>query len=71
MSNPDVVFADEPTAALDKDSGREAVTMLQEMAAEGSTIVMVTHDPLAAQTARRTLHLEDGKLVSDSLQQTQ
>lgn len=64
VSNPDVVFADEPTAALDKDSGLQVVQMLKALGRErGTTTVMVTHDHRILDHADRIVTLEDGAIV--------
>jgi putative ABC transport system ATP-binding protein len=61
---PDVVFADEPTGALDRSSGRAVLELLREVVdADGHTVVMVTHDPVAAAHADRVLLLADGQLA--------
>lgn len=66
--NPDIVFADEPTAALDKVSGRNVVEMLKAMGRErGTTTVMVTHDNRILELADRIVTLEDGRIVKDEL----
>jgi len=66
VSNPEIVFADEPTAALDKDSGRTVVEMLKEMGRQrGTTTVMVTHDNRILELADRIVTLEDGRIVKD------
>ncbi|CAL9490704.1 ABC transporter ATP-binding protein [Streptomyces sp. enrichment culture] len=60
---PEVLFADEPTGALDSRAGREVLRLLRAMAdGEGRTVVMVTHDPVAAACADRVLFLVDGHL---------
>lgn len=67
VSNPKVVFADEPTAALDKESGRQVVEMLKSLGeARGTTTVMVTHDNRILDLADRIITLEDGHVVQDS-----
>ncbi|QWC86896.1 ABC transporter ATP-binding protein [Nocardioidaceae bacterium] len=64
---PDVVFADEPTGNLDARSSREVLALLRTAAAEyGQSIVMVSHDPVAASYADRVVVLADGRVVSDS-----
>ncbi|MEM7721376.1 MAG: ATP-binding cassette domain-containing protein [Pseudomonadota bacterium] len=64
--NPEVVFADEPTAALDKDSGRVVVETLKALGKErGTTTVMVTHDNRVLELADRIITLEDGRIVED------
>ena len=61
---PEVLFADEPTGALDRTSGRQVLELLRGVADQhGQTVVMVTHDPLAASYAHSTLFLEDGQVV--------
>jgi putative ABC transport system ATP-binding protein len=66
VGNPEVVFADEPTAALDKESGRTVVEMLRALGrARGTTTVMVTHDNRILELADRIVTLEDGRIVKD------
>lgn len=66
IAGPQIVFADEPTAALDKDSGHQVVTMLKALGRErGTTTVMVTHDSRILDMADRIVTLEDGRLVRD------
>ncbi len=66
VPNPDIVFADEPTAALDKDSGRNVVNILKTLGRErGTTTVMVTHDNRILELADRILTMEDGRIVQD------
>ena len=67
VSNPEIVLADEPTAALDKDSGHNVVRMLKAMGqTRGMTTVMVTHDPRILEMADRIITLEDGRVASDT-----
>jgi putative ABC transport system ATP-binding protein len=64
VGNPALVLADEPTAALDKDSAAEVVNLLKRMgAARGTTTLLVTHDPRILDRADRILTLEDGRIV--------
>ena len=64
IAHPDVVFADEPTGNLDSTAGRQVLGLLRRAVDEfGQTIVMVTHDPLAAAVADRVLFLADGQIV--------
>lgn len=64
-SGPEIVFADEPTAALDHTSGMNVVAMLRSLGqTTGLTTVMVTHDPRVLEFADRIVALEDGKLKS-------
>jgi putative ABC transport system ATP-binding protein len=66
-SDPSVVFADEPTGNLDTSSSEEVLALLRRAVDEfGQTIVMVTHDPAAAETADRTVVLVDGRITSDT-----
>ena len=65
-SRPTIVFADEPTGNLDSRSGAEVLSLLQRSVHEfGQTIVMVTHDPLAAGYTDRVVFLADGKVVDE------
>ncbi|MCZ8375797.1 MAG: ATP-binding cassette domain-containing protein [Beijerinckiaceae bacterium] len=65
VSNPDVIFADEPTAALDAESGLAAVQLFKDLGrARGTTTVMVTHDPRILDLADRIVTLEDGRIVN-------
>ena len=67
VSHPKVVLADEPTAALDKKSGRDVVELMQRLAKEqGCTILMVTHDNRILDIADRIVNMEDGRLASDT-----
>ncbi len=66
VGNPRIVFADEPTAALDKDSSHVVVDLLKRLGRErGTTSVVVTHDNRILEKADRILRLEDGRLVRD------
>ncbi|HCF28035.1 MAG TPA: ABC transporter [Cyanobacteria bacterium UBA11049] len=66
-SHPKIVLADEPTAALDKKSGRDVVEIMQRLAKEqGCTILLVTHDSRILDIADRIIHMEDGRLVKDA-----
>jgi putative ABC transport system ATP-binding protein len=64
VTNPKVIFADEPTGALDSRSAREVLGLLRHaVAAMGQTVVMVTHDPLAAAAAGTVVFLSDGRIA--------
>jgi putative ABC transport system ATP-binding protein len=63
VSRPEVLFADEPTGALDSSAAGGVLKMLRGMVDEGQTIVMVTHDPVAAARADAVLFLSDGQIV--------
>lgn len=58
-----MVFADEPTGALDRNSGAAVISHFRSLCDEGTTLIMVTHDPIVASAADRVLFLVDGKLV--------
>ncbi len=69
VSRPKIVLADEPTAALDKKSGRDVVELMQKLAKEqGCTILLVTHDNRILDIADRIVYMEDGRLVSNNYQ---
>ncbi len=71
VNHPKLVLADEPTAALDKKSGRDVVELMQRLAKEqGSTILMVTHDNRILDIADRIVSMEDGRLISSDLAKT-
>ena len=64
VSDPTFLICDEPTGDLDRKSAEEILALLQELNREhGKTIIMVTHDPKAAEYAQRTIHLDKGELV--------
>ena len=66
VTDPTLLLCDEPTGDLDRKAGDEILDLLQSLNRDhGKTIVMVTHDPRAAERARRTLHLEKGELTKD------
>ncbi|SHI16395.1 putative ABC transport system ATP-binding protein [Sporobacter termitidis DSM 10068] len=65
VGRPSVILADEPTGALDSKTGREVLSLLQQLHREGNTIVLITHDPSIAAEAPRVIRLADGRVVSD------
>lgn len=65
MNGGDVILADEPTGALDKNSGIEVMRILRELNAKGHTIILVTHDHNVAKNATRIIEISDGSIVSD------
>ena len=65
VSDPTLLVCDEPTGDLDRHAAEEVLTLLQRLNRDyGKTLIMVTHDPKAAEFARRTLHLDKGTLVT-------
>lgn len=71
VERPEIIFADEPTGNLDSRSSAEILTfMARAVAEQGQTVVMVTHDPVAASYASRILFLADGRIVDELLSPT-
>jgi putative ABC transport system ATP-binding protein len=67
VSDPRILICDEPTGDLDRKTADEVLTLLQKLNSDfGETIVMVTHDPKAAEYAKRTVHLDKGTLVTEA-----
>lgn len=69
VANPKLILADEPTGNLDSDHGDEVMKLLAELNEQGTTIVMVTHSPHDANYARRVIHLFDGHIVTENMQE--
>lgn len=65
MNGGDVILADEPTGALDSQSGKEVMNILHDLKNQGHTIIMVTHDPSLAAQAQRVIELKDGHIIND------
>jgi putative ABC transport system ATP-binding protein len=63
-NDPAVILADEPTGNLDPETSRQVIGFFEEVNAEGKTVVMVTHDPRAAERAKNTLRLTNGSILS-------
>lgn len=66
INGGDVILADEPTGALDSQSGYEVLNILNELNADGHTIIMVTHDMVVAKNAHRIIEIKDGEIISDA-----
>src|SRR5215469_14226530 len=65
MNGGQLILADEPTGALDSRSGAELMALLEELNAEGHTIIIVTHDMKVAEHARRIIEISDGEIIAD------
>jgi putative ABC transport system ATP-binding protein len=65
INNPEFILADEPTGNLDTKTSHEILDLLQRLNSEGRTIIMVTHEPDVAARTKRSIHLLDGRVVSD------
>jgi putative ABC transport system ATP-binding protein len=70
VKDPTVLLCDEPTGALDLDRGRDVLEVLAQLAADGRTVLCVTHNSAIAQMATRVLRLSDGHLIDDARQST-
>ena len=68
VNRPNIILADEPTAALDKKTAFEIMEVFRELNAKGKTVVIVTHDRSIAEKCRRIIELDDGSVVSDGYQ---
>lgn len=69
MNGAEVILADEPTGALDSQSGQEVLAILKELHQLGHTVILVTHDPTIAAHAERIIELKDGRVIRDSAAQ--
>ena len=65
INDPKVIFADEPTGNLDSASGAQIMELLQDLNDDGRTIILVTHEMFAAESAKRIITLKDGRLKTD------
>lgn len=66
VTNPKIIFADEPTGNLDSASGRQVMNILQNLHREGHTVILVTHERKTAEHAERIIHILDGKIDQDT-----
>ena len=64
-AKPPIILADEPTGNLDSNSGKDVMRIINELWAEGKTIILITHDDSIAETAHRIIRISDGKIVKD------
>jgi putative ABC transport system ATP-binding protein len=65
VNNPSILLADEPTGNLDSTTSEEIMRVFEDLASQGQTVIMVTHEPDIAQHARRVVVLRDGLVASD------
>lgn len=66
INDPDIILADEPTGALDKQSGQEVLATLQQLNKAGKTVIIITHDMQVARAADRIICLDEGQIAADS-----
>jgi len=67
VNNPSLILADEPTGNLDTKSGNEIMKIFDQLASEGRTIIIVTHDPNIASHAKRLIRITDGIIIEDKI----
>ena len=67
-TNPSILLADEPTGALDQNTGKQVMALFEEINREGRTVIMITHDLSIAKYAHRIVHILDGELREDGAQ---
>lgn len=66
VNNPEIIFADEPTGNLDSKSGDGIMKLFKDLNEKGYTIIMVTHNPIEAEKAKRVVQIKDGEITTDS-----
>ncbi len=69
VNNPSIILADEPTGNLDSKTGEEIMALFESLYQQGNTVILVTHEADIARHARRSIHLRDGVVESDTLNQ--
>ena len=65
VTEPSLILADEPTGALDSNTGKQVMDLFESLNKEGKTIVLITHDLDVAKRAKRRITLRDGKVIND------
>ena len=71
VTEPDIIFADEPTGNLDSKSSAEVMELFQKLHSEGKTLILITHDPEIASNAKRIITIKDGKILEDRINESQ
>ena len=66
-NRPRLLLADEPTGELDQATGDQIISLLDRLHADGTSVVVVTHDPAVASRAHRLITMRDGRIVEDSI----
>ena len=66
---PSLILCDEPTGSLDTHTGEQIIKLFQELNDEGYTVIMITHEDRVSRAAKRVIELEDGRLISDVMNQ--
>lgn len=69
VNSPDILLADEPTGNLDSKTGEEIMDIFSRLNREGATLILVTHETHVAQCARRIIHMRDGLIIGDTVQE--
>ena len=67
VTKPHIILADEPTGALDSKTGKQVMELFKQINKNGTTIVIVTHDPGIGQSTRRCIRILDGNIQSDTI----
>ncbi len=71
VTKPEIILADEPTGALDSNTGKDILKMLNDLNKDGNTIILITHDKEIARKAKRIITIKDGKIISDKINKLQ